>query len=378
MDMEMGENTTLDAVIVGAGAAGIGMGVALQQLDLDGSRFTILERHNIGESFKRWPAEMRFISPSFNSNAFGLVDLNAITPNTSPAYNLRREHPSGMDYARYLQAVANHFELPIRTGVDVRSIQQSRDGFEIEALQGRFRARFVIWAAGEFQYPRLNGFRGAELCLHSSKVRSWSELEGKEFVVIGGYESGVDAAVALSSLGRRVRVLDTNAAWKNDDSDPSLSLSPYTTERLKAALKDGRIELCGEKHVIEVERVRKGFAIRTDDGEWSITPNQPILAAGFNSSAKLIADLFEWRDDDTPKLNGVDESTVAPGLFLVGPNVRHDKYIFCFIYKFRQRFAVVANAIGERMALDTSGLQVYRASSMYLDDLSCCGVECDC
>lgn len=49
-----------DVVVVGAGAAGIGTGVALSRLDLE---ILILERDEIGASFRRWPAEMRFITP---------------------------------------------------------------------------------------------------------------------------------------------------------------------------------------------------------------------------------------------------------------------------------------------------------------------------
>ena len=75
-----------DVVIVGAGAAGIGCAVALRDLGLE--RFVILERHEIGASFARWPEEMRFITPSFTSNGFGLLDLNAVALNTSPAFTL--------------------------------------------------------------------------------------------------------------------------------------------------------------------------------------------------------------------------------------------------------------------------------------------------
>jgi hypothetical protein len=73
-----------------------------------------------------------------------------------------------------------------------------------------------------------------------------------------------------------------------------------------------------------------------------------------------------------------DESTKTPGLFLVGPQVRHDDLIFCFIYKYRQRFGVVANAIGKRLEIDTTPLERYRGEGLYLDDLSCCGEECVC
>ena len=367
-----------DVIIVGAGASGVGMGVALQQIGMTSEDYLIVEKHSVGESFKRWPAEMRFISPSFNSNPFGLVDLNAITPNTSPAFTLRKEHPSGQDYARYLRAVAEHFELPVQSGVDVKSMTRDGDGFALDTNKGEMRARFVIWAAGEFQYPKLNGFAGGDLCMHNATIRSWEEMKGKEFVVIGGYESGIDAAVHLSALGKKVRVIDSREAWQDENSDPSISLSPFTYQRLQRELQNGRITLIGGKRVTEVARHGRGFSIRTDDDEYITSNTAPILATGFKGGAHLIREHFEWRDDGQPQVNELDESTSSPGLFLVGPSLRHKRFIFCFIYKFRQRFAVVANAIGTRLGMDTAALDVYRKAEMFLDDLSCCGDECAC
>ena len=72
-----------------------------------------------------------------------------------------------------------------------------------------------------------------------------------------------------------------------------------------------------------------------------------------------------------------DESTTTPGMYLCGPSVRHDGHVFCFIYKYRQRFAIVANAIASSLEIDTEEfVAAYRSWGMYLDDLSCCGQEC--
>ena len=79
--------------IVGAGPAGLGCAVALKEFGVND--IVILDRHEVGASFRRWPQEMRLITPSFTANAFGLLDLNAIVAGTSPAYTLDREHPSG-------------------------------------------------------------------------------------------------------------------------------------------------------------------------------------------------------------------------------------------------------------------------------------------
>ena len=175
-----------DIVIVGAGAAGVGMAHVLKTLGI--KRFTMLERHEVGASFLRWPKEMRFISPSFTGNAFGLLDLNAVTRDTSPAYTLETEHPSGRQFAEYLQLIVQEYKLPVKTGVEVLSLRpgvvqpktarngkqhDETDGFTIETLDGAITARFVIWAAGEFQYPKRDGFPGAELCVHNATITSW-------------------------------------------------------------------------------------------------------------------------------------------------------------------------------------------------------------
>lgn len=365
-----------EVVIIGAGAAGIGCGIALKYLGLD--NFTLLDRYEIGASFRRWPREMRFITPSFTSNSFGQTDLNAIAPYTSPAFTLQREHLTGREYATYLNAVADHFGLPVMAGVEVAAVDQTDGLFNLGTNKGYLLARHVIWAAGEFQYPHLDPFPGADLCRHNSRVRSWKSYRGDEVIIIGGYESGLDAAIHLSEQGKRVRVLEKSDVWERLGHDPSTAISTFTLERLRTAEKTGHIRLIGKAEVKGVERLNGGFVVRGPGRKHWQSDAPPILATGFHTSARTIATLFEWRDDGFPLLTEQDESTIRPGLFLAGPGVRQGRFIFCFIYKFRQRFAVIANAIGGRLGIDTSPLKLYRDHGMFLDDLSCCGDQCAC
>jgi putative flavoprotein involved in K+ transport len=92
-----------DVIMVGAGASGIGCGVVRQDLGI--TSFLIFDREHTGASFDRWPEEMHFITPSFTSNAFGLLDLNAVTLNTSPAFTLHVGYPTSHQYANYLRAL---------------------------------------------------------------------------------------------------------------------------------------------------------------------------------------------------------------------------------------------------------------------------------
>ena len=367
--------TTYDAVIVGGGAAGLGVAIALMHAGIE--NFVVLERHAVGASFAAWPAETRFITPSFPTNSIGMLELNAIAIGTSPAFSLEVEHPTVQEFAAHLKAVAKFFEIPVREQTDVMRVAKVGEDFRVDTTDTTLRAKHVIWAAGEFQYPSWNAFPGSEFCRHTATVASYKELEGDDFVVVGGYESGVDAANHLAYREKRVRLFDKGCPWKSETSDPSVALSTYSQERMRAKWFQEHVELFPETSVASVTVADDQYTVTTDDGQQFTTSVAPLLAGGFEGSHKLVADLFEQREDGFPLLSTHDESTIVPGLFLCGPAVRHDHHVFCFIYKYRQRFAVVAKAIATSLGLPAEELEKYRQWGMYLDDLSCCGEECE-
>jgi len=450
-----------DVIIVGAGAAGIGCALMLTTtFELPKSRVLLIERgETVGETFRRWPAEMRFISPSFNQQGWTKsFDLNSIAYGTSPAYSLHAEHPSGDEYANYLNELIKANFLRVRTLTEVVSVQaEEAKGFSVGvrdtpfglggvprppprgSLRGappissteKLTARYVVWAAGEFQYPAdpaENSVVGAELCMHNSSVRSWAKLSGDDFVVIGGYESGADACFNLAKAGKRSTVLASTACWNVCTSDPSLELAPYTAARLREVTAAGfspRPKLLAPLRVLRVEKakaggfnviaawkgaqelpplgpLRKPLMIHAKGGGAADTstpggaegselvvhtPQPPVLCTGFEGSVRSAArHLFNLADESdvakgclagAPILTLDDESTKVPGVFLVGPTVRHGQLSFCFIYKFRQRFGIVADAICRGLGRDTKmAVEICRLQNMYLDDFRCCETEC--
>ncbi len=365
-----------DVLVVGGGAAGVGVAVALKDAGIE--NFVVVERHTVGASFALWPAETRFITPSFPTNSIGMLDLNAIAIGSSPAHVLGVEHPTGEEYEIYLRAVAQFFELPIRQHTDVMEVAKGGDGFHVDTNDGILRAKHVVWAAGEFQFPRLNEFVGSDLCRHTATIPSYKDLDGDGFIIVGGYESGVDAAYHLAHLGKRVRVFDKGCPWESESSDPSVALSTYSLERIREDRFVEHVELFAHTPIESVKRVGKMYEVTARNGDRFQTGVPPLLAGGFEGGHARVAHLFERRDDGFPLLSEQDESTIVPGVFLCGPAVRQDKHVFCFIYKYRQRFAVVAKAIATSLGLPADQLEVYRDWGMYLDDLSCCGQECVC
>lgn len=459
------ESTDYDVVIVGAGCAGVGTSVMLiQMFKLDSRRVICVEQNShVGSSFRLWPEEMKFISPSFNQQGWTKsFDLNSVYWGTSPAAYLRDEHPSGEEYALYLETLADKSGIQVQLDAKVLSIadvgENAKNGgtgkkpvgqpgpFEIEVqkLKGEsagskktFTSRYVVWAAGEFQYPKDKRtmtyvykegeskpsidfgtmFRGAEYCLHNSKVKSWRKLPGDDFVIIGGYESGVDAAYNLAKAGKKCQVLASTPTWCLQTGDPSSELAPYTAARLREVLSSGfspSPKLLSPIRVIAVDKRNgkegyniaarwkkvdesldvNGMGIEMEDAgeEDDIlvlqTPNPPILCTGFEGSVAAEADnLFNFPSPadqqakgcigEGPLLTRRDESTKVPGVFLVGPSVTHGELSFCFVYKFRQRFAVVADAICQGLGMDTrEAVAECRRTDMYLDNFATCEEAC--
>jgi len=505
-----------DVLIVGAGAAGIGTALMLTEtFGLEKSRVVMMERgEKVGETFRRWPEEMKFISPSFNQQGWTQsFDLNAIAHGTSPAYSLHTEHPSGKDYAAYLEGIVNLHKLNVRTKAEVVSIKDIGESEEhplfsvgvkclaTSELKETLTARYIVWAAGEFQYPKKaktdssstkeeekksdtpedddvkeeedKGIQGMEHCIHNSTVTSWAKLPGDDFIIIGGYESGCDAAINLSRAGKKCKVLASTPCWDVKTTDPSAELAPYTNSRLRDVLHPGfspHPELLAPLRVLSVEKADQGgFNVtaqwdkmdeddekkkklpnlrnlvnadvvsqqpQSEEGSLLVlhTPNPPVLCIGFEGSVAAAAShLFYFNDGDAaedddqdemeeeeeneneqemtdeeqepdeendsdeemeeeegngdsapkgclagaPLLTDEDESTRVPGVFLVGPAVSHGSLSFCFVYKFRQRFGVVAKAICEGLGVDIrAAVADCKKNNMLLEDLSCCGDTC--
>jgi len=96
--------------------------------------------------------------------------------------------------------------------------------------------------------------------------------------------------------------------------------------------------MIGNAAIEAVEAVPGGYVVYSKYNQW-VSPTQPILCTGFEGSLKQIAHLFNW-SEGYARLTEEDESTITPGLFVVGPSVRHGKVIFCFIYMARSSSAL--------------------------------------
>jgi len=374
--------TSTKVLIVGAGPAGLGVSLALKAAGVTDQ--LVLDAREVGAAFRSWTKGMALLTPSFNSNSFGLTDLNAIDPVTSPADFLKTQHPEGAAYAKYLEAIVKHYKLPVHAPVKVLSLKREEEGFCVMTSTGEYRADYVVWSAGQFFDPRDSDFAGAEHALHTSKIQDWDALEGEDYTIIGGYESGVDAMLNLVNRGKSVRLISSGEPWASNHPDPSRSLSPRTIDRLRAVLRDPdkalKVELIKNTTIKSIEDGEGFWILRDQDDVPVVALERPVLATGYHSGLGPVEELFEHDENDNPIFSeAADESTLTPGLFYSGPSLVHRNALFCFIYKFRARFGVIAAEIAERLELPDveEKLKAYEKAGFMNRDLDCC-TKCEC
>lgn len=374
--MQYTHKKVLDVLVIGAGPSGLGTAIALKEFGV--KKVMVVDASTVGASFLSWPKETRVISPSFTGHQFGLLDLNAITYATSPAFTLGTEHPTGEEYAEYLRTCVNTFNIDIQEKTKILSIQKDGDLFICKTTDNDIYAKYIVSAVGEFMFPKKDHIQGSGFCRHTSSISEYSKMDGSNFIMIGGYESGIDAAIHLSRAGKKVTVIDAGMPWNLKDSDPSVVISPFTSDRLHEELPKGNITLVSNQHVEEVTFENGMYTVVTNDSSYS-SDSQPLTAFGFSAHNDVTSALFSFTKEELPEITNEDESTKLQNAFLVGPKVKHGNVIFCFIYKYRERFGVVADTIAKRLGVDTKdSIAFYKSKNMYLDDLSCCEDVCVC
>jgi putative flavoprotein involved in K+ transport len=188
-EAQMSADDTFDAIVVGGGQAGLSVGYHLRKLDVD---FVILDdNERVGDAWRtRWDSLRLFTPATFN----GLPGM----PFDAPKWSF----PTKDEMADYLDAYAERFDLPVRTGVRVNRIAQEDGRLVVSAGDERLEARNVVVATGAHRIPKLPSF-ASELDprivqLHSAEYRNPSQLQDGEVLVVGVGNSGAEIAYELA------------------------------------------------------------------------------------------------------------------------------------------------------------------------------------
>lgn len=185
-------NTIYDAIVIGAGQAGLATGYYLQQAGL---RFVILEAGD--EPVGSWPHyydSVALNSPARYSSLPGLP-----FPGGADHYPVRAE------VTAYLHHYATHFQLPIITRAKVLNIERAGQLFRvIVSGRGCYLAHTVVAATGFFGQPHIPDLPDHDLyqgrLLHTADYHHPEPFRGQRVVIVGGANGAVHIGLELAQI----------------------------------------------------------------------------------------------------------------------------------------------------------------------------------
>jgi len=181
-----------DAIIVGAGPAGLACAAMMREIDLAP---LVLEKENAIAAPWRRHYECLHLH---TERAFSALPGMAM-PRRYPRF------PSRLEVIEYLEAYAVRFDIRARYNVEVRAIRRSGASWAVDCGESILKAPVIAVAVGWASFPYQPACAGLEdyvgSIVHSSEYRNAAPYAGKKTLVVGYGNSGGEIALDLARSG---------------------------------------------------------------------------------------------------------------------------------------------------------------------------------
>ncbi|MEU6403334.1 NAD(P)-binding domain-containing protein [Streptomyces sp. NPDC046985] len=275
----MNSTREVEAVVVGAGQAGLASAYHLRRAGFEPDRdFVVLDRSPApGGAWQfRWPSLT--YGKVHGMHALPGMELTDADPT----------RPSSEVVGGYFAAYESAFDLRVRRPVDVRAVREGDGGrLRVETSDGVWTTRALINATGTWdrpfwpRYPGQETFRGRQT--HTAQYAGPEQFAGRRVVVVGGGASGVQHLLELA---------------------PYAAATTWVTRRPPVFREGPFDEEAGRAAVALVEdRVRRGLPPRSVVSVTGLPLNDAVrrgLADGVLDRRpmfdRIVPDGIEWKD----------------------------------------------------------------------------------
>lgn len=271
-----------DLIIIGGGPAGVTAGIYSARQKLN----TLLITKNIG----------------------GQLAKKAIAIENYPGF----AKISGLDLIKKFEQHLRKQEIEIKTD-EVTKLKKASDSFLVFTKGGnKLEAKAVIIASGAdprpLEAPGEKEFlgRGVSYCT----ICDGAVFSNKEVAVIGGGNSGFEAAIFLNNIAKKIYILEYGSEVKADK------------ENQKAAKAGGKLEVMTSAVVKKIQGDKFVHSIvykdRESGQEKTLQVEGVFIEIGLCPATSFVKDLVDFNERDEIVVESESLKTKTPGLFAAG------------------------------------------------------------
>jgi thioredoxin reductase (NADPH) len=223
-----GPSDALDVVIVGCGPAGLSASVSCIHHKL---HFVTLEREDIGGTVRSYPRKKLVMTTPIKVPGYGKLNFREITKEQLMAV---------------WDDIVTKTGLEVNTAETVTGMTPTDDGcLMVASNRATYKTKRVVLAIGRRGVPRKLNLPGERLPKVIYSLREPEAFKRDRIVVVGGGDSAVEAALALSDqTGNEVKI-----AYRKDRF---ARIKPGNMERIEDAINRHRVEVLWSTNLIEI------------------------------------------------------------------------------------------------------------------------------
>jgi thioredoxin reductase/ferredoxin len=244
----------LDAVIVGAGPAGIAAGLGAIQHRL---KYVVLEQEeSLGGTVYHYPRNKIAMTAPVQFPLVGKMKFNEVSKEALLAF---------------WKGVVGKTGLRIRFNERMDAIERSERGFLVKTARGTYAARAILLAVGRRGTPRKLGVPGEEQPKVVYRLVDAEQYRNRRVLVVGGGDSALEAAVAISEQpGTKVTL-----SYRGDVLN---RVKPSNRQRLDAASAARRLQVMLGSNIEKIGTV--DVVLRQGNRTLNVPNDAVIVCAG--------------------------------------------------------------------------------------------------
>lgn len=181
-------NGQVDVMIIGSGPAGLSAALSCVAR---GFSYAVIEKDElVSATIARWPKGKDCMAEPYDVRGVGLL----------PVWDCRKD-----ELLAVWRTILDKNRIHVSTRETVEDVQRdSRGAFTIKTNKQVYSAQRVVLAIGTRGKPRKLGVTGEHLPKVTPTLTDPADHRGQRVLVVGGGDSAVEAAVALSETAQRV------------------------------------------------------------------------------------------------------------------------------------------------------------------------------
>jgi len=222
-----GPDGEVDVVIVGSGPAGLSAALSAHEF---GMKYLVLEAGEIAATIRQYPRHKFLMSE----------------PVTMPLYGkLYVADGSKETLLSEWEKIISNTGVRVQTNERVTGVRKNGGHFLVSTALREYKARYVVLAMGKRGTPRRLGVPGEDRSKVSYRLIEAETYEGKDILVVGGGDSAIEAALALTRDSRNRVTLSYRGSAFHRARDRNQT-------RLLEAEQQRKLCLIRNSHVVEI------------------------------------------------------------------------------------------------------------------------------